>query len=100
MIGRPFQRLIAFAHELELGKAIGRVLLGGTPSGPEAMPQAPDIVAKFAKLWGMLAVWLLAWADRHFGWNLSETIGGEFGDICWFLISGYLGWRVPQRTSG
>jgi len=98
MIGQPLRRLLAIARELEVGKKLGRVLLGTTLSGPDALPHVPDIVAKFAKLWGMLAVWALAWADRHFGWSLTDAIGGEFGDISWFLISGYLGWRVPQRS--
>lgn len=82
----------------DLARRAGRILLGSTPSGPDALPNAPDIIAKFSKLWTMLIVWLLSFLDRKFGWGLAESVGDDFAALTWFLLSGYLGWRTPIRT--
>ena len=74
------------------------VVAGGQASGPNALPTAPAIVAKLSKLFMVLWPLLLGWADRKFGWGLTEVLGEDGGELVWFVLSSYLGWRTPMRT--
>lgn len=98
---RILGKMVAFARRLQLGRRLGRVLVGSSPPAAAAntvgaVPSTDHpLFGRYRKLWAALLSVAVIQVKNSLGWDLTG-LEPVLEDVIWTVITGWLVWRVPN----